>query len=355
MSANTLCCSLCNQSFDEEQATAWESAQICPICHEKLTRRISSFSSVSTDPQTLPTSETTTSDSPDPKPPSTSLGPTAAFLLFVVPLVVIVLVIQKASDSPQDSLATAEARVFDRLDDNTPIAFVPKAPHENPLDIPPSVPPDVDDSPPPIRPKPKRTAPPPPFSYPLQKLPHSADRSLSLPDEPLSNTAKTHLQKGIEAWNEGRNDKALIGYTNSINSEPSVMAHYNRALYHTSMRNYSAAIADYETCLRVPASLHRGDALNNLAFLLATCSNPRFRNGHKALTLAEESYKYGENIDKWNFVGTLAAAHASVGDFDNALKFQERSWVLAPAKDRSKCYKTLLQYRRHEPLRLSSR
>jgi hypothetical protein len=187
MSANMLCCSLCNQSFDEEQATAWESVQICPTCHEKLTRSIPTFSSDPTEPepQASPTSDTTKSDSPDPadfgpfpgiehlklrcsecgapheldyveecqgcgetdvlqryctlhntavenraclecvrdnppdpKPPSTSLGPTAAFLVFVVPLVVIVLMIQKASDSPP---------VADRLVDSTASSFVSKA------------------------------------------------------------------------------------------------------------------------------------------------------------------------------------------------------------------------------------
>ena len=58
--------------------------------------------------------------------------------------------------------------------------------------------------------------------------------------------------------------------------------------------------------------------LNNLAWLLASCPNAAFRNGPEAVRLATracESTGYAKPL----LIGTLAAAQAEAGRFDDAI------------------------------------
>ena len=61
-------------------------------------------------------------------------------------------------------------------------------------------------------------------------------------------------------------------------------------------------------------------ALNGLAWVLATASNPQQRNGPQAVQLATQAVTLTESRDP-QFIGTLAAAHAAAGQFDQAMRF----------------------------------
>jgi len=66
------------------------------------------------------------------------------------------------------------------------------------------------------------------------------------------------------------------------------------------------------------------NALNNFAWILATDSDPQVRNGARAVELAERACI----LTGWNkplFLGTLAAAYAEAGRFDDAIKTAERA------------------------------
>jgi len=70
------------------------------------------------------------------------------------------------------------------------------------------------------------------------------------------------------------------------------------------------------------------DALNNLAWLLATCPDASVRNGARAVPLAEHACvltEYKQTI----YVGTLAAAYAEAGRFDDAIATAEKAVRLA--------------------------
>jgi tetratricopeptide (TPR) repeat protein len=81
------------------------------------------------------------------------------------------------------------------------------------------------------------------------------------------------------------------------------------------------AITQFEKALEIaPQSLV---ALNNLAWLFATSSNPSIRNGPKALLLAERAIKItGEDPF---YLHKLAAAYAATGNFPSALETAERA------------------------------
>ncbi len=70
---------------------------------------------------------------------------------------------------------------------------------------------------------------------------------------------------------------------------------------------------------KFPADRPVADAL---ARLLATSSNEESRDGPRALRLAEDNFAAGRVVD---YVETLAMAHAEVGDFAQAITWQQRA------------------------------
>jgi Flp pilus assembly protein TadD len=77
------------------------------------------------------------------------------------------------------------------------------------------------------------------------------------------------------------------------------------------------AIAHYRLAVKLQPDLAL--AMNNLAWLLATHPDSEIRNGAEAVQMAESAVrttKEGEPI----FLGTLAAAYAEAGRFDDAIK-----------------------------------
>lgn len=96
--------------------------------------------------------------------------------------------------------------------------------------------------------------------------------------------------------------------------------------------------------------------LNNLAWLLAAVSDARLRNGTEAVKLAERACAV-THYRRTLFVGTLAAAYAEAGRFEEAIATAERACKMAEAageRDLLKFNQRLLGYYRasqpyHEP------
>ncbi len=79
--------------------------------------------------------------------------------------------------------------------------------------------------------------------------------------------------------------------------------------------NIAGALENYEKA--VSANKDYPEALNNLAWMLATSSDPAIRNGSRAVDLAKhacEITQYQQAV----LIGTLAAAYAEAGRFDDA-------------------------------------
>jgi tetratricopeptide (TPR) repeat protein len=96
-----------------------------------------------------------------------------------------------------------------------------------------------------------------------------------------------------------------------------------------AMRGETAlAVSHYQSALQLRPDW--ADAMNNLAWLLATVKDPSIRDGKEAVRLAERAAKLTDHQQP-RILGTLAAAYAETGDFQRAIETAERARARATA------------------------
>jgi hypothetical protein len=94
--------------------------------------------------------------------------------------------------------------------------------------------------------------------------------------------------------------------------------------------------------------------MNNLAWTLATSPDANVRDGRQAIQLAERACALTD-FKQTIFVGTLAAAYAEAGRFDDAIATAQQACDLAAQSGKpdllKKNQKLLELYRAHKPYR----
>jgi cytochrome c-type biogenesis protein CcmH/NrfG len=113
---------------------------------------------------------------------------------------------------------------------------------------------------------------------------------------------------------------------------------------------YDKAISDYKEAIRLAPE--ESEAYNSLAWLLATCTEDRVRDGKKAVELATKACE----LTKWkdaDTVSTLAAAEAECGHFDEAVKWQKKALKIGfdDAEDTKAAREQLKLYEAGKPYR----
>jgi tetratricopeptide (TPR) repeat protein len=104
--------------------------------------------------------------------------------------------------------------------------------------------------------------------------------------------------------------------------------HQELSLRYSRMKMYREAItACREGLRRYPLDF---DLLNNLAWLLATNPDATLRNGNEAVLMAERACQL-TSYRKPIYIGTLAAAYAEAGRFDEAIVAGEKARQLCLA------------------------
>ena len=121
--------------------------------------------------------------------------------------------------------------------------------------------------------------------------------------------------------------------------------------YNSSRRgDYAGAITAYRLALQADPNLP--DALNNLAWLFTTCPEASLRNGPEAVRLAEKACELTHHR-MTGLVGTLAAAYAEAGRFDDAMATAQQACALASKAGEpdllKKNQELLVLYRAHQP------
>jgi tetratricopeptide (TPR) repeat protein len=145
-------------------------------------------------------------------------------------------------------------------------------------------------------------------------------------------------------------DKAISDFTEAIRIEPDAGSYVARGGAYEHKKDYPRAVSDYELALRLDAEDE--DALNSLAWVLATCPNDGVRNGPRAVELATKAC----NATDWqnaDFLDTLAAAHAEARNFNEAVQWQKKALEVgfAAKKDKKNAEARLRLYQAGKPYR----
>jgi twitching motility protein PilT len=96
------------------------------------------------------------------------------------------------------------------------------------------------------------------------------------------------------------------------------------------------------------------DALNNLAWIMATNENAKLRNGREAVKCAERAFQVSQGKDP-AILDTLAAAYAEVGEFPKAVAVARKAIDMANVLSRNELVsglkKQLALYEQNQPVR----
>jgi tetratricopeptide (TPR) repeat protein len=153
--------------------------------------------------------------------------------------------------------------------------------------------------------------------------------------------------RGIVWLEKKEYERAIRDYDEAIRLDPKdLFAYYNRGGAWEKQRKFAKAIADYSQVIRLDPTYSY--AHNARAWIWATCPDARFRNGKRAVESAKKAmqlYPHGGNKD------TLAAAYAELGNFEEAVRWQEAALADADFRNNEDFRRRLELYRNKKPYR----
>jgi len=194
---------------------------------------------------------------------------------------------------------------------------------------------------------------------------------------------EAHFNRGHTLQNLGRMEEAVAHYQEVLRIKPDFSGvHYKLGTALQALGSLEEALAQYQLVLRIKpdyaaahsrsgttlealgrfkeALSHHDDALryspenvaavNNLAWLLATCPLADVRDGKRALELAERLAEW-KGPGRFTFLDTLSAAHAEQGEFDQAIPWQRLAIDLAPNEQKEVLGSRLKLYQQGKPYR----
>ena len=143
------------------------------------------------------------------------------------------------------------------------------------------------------------------------------------------NDADIQRSIGSMLGGQGKLKEALPHLREAVRLEPNAETRlqYAGLLYQSG--DAREAISQYRQALSSAPNLL--EALNNLAWLLATTPDPSLRNGSEAVRAAERACRLTNNQSAIH-LGTLAAAYAEAGRFPDAVRTAELSIQIATAR-----------------------
>ncbi len=132
-------------------------------------------------------------------------------------------------------------------------------------------------------------------------------------------------------------DLAVDDLNKAIELNPDSNYYRERGSVYYLKKQYDLAIKEYIKAIRLNSY---PPAYHDLAWLLATCSDEKYRDGSKAVAFAEKAVGFGKRagyhiVLEPQVLNTLAAAYAEAGDFDTAVESQEKAIQLLKEEGRS--------------------
>jgi serine/threonine protein kinase/Flp pilus assembly protein TadD len=167
----------------------------------------------------------------------------------------------------------------------------------------------------------------------------------------LANRGAAHIKLN-------QHEQAIEDYSEAIQLVPKAATMWtNRGTAYRNLARYQEAIDDYDAAL----AIDEDDWLPriNLAWLLATADEEEYRDGKRALDLAQSTYDAGDfgSYGEARFLSILAAAHAEVGDFEKAIECCRKAIEMAKDDDEllSDLKKHLASYQASRPWRIGDK
>jgi Flp pilus assembly protein TadD len=148
----------------------------------------------------------------------------------------------------------------------------------------------------------------------------------ALKQQPFDPQTHEQFAEALEA--QGRWREALLHLQIALCFNPTVETRQRLAALLFQTGDFRQALAQFRRILA--AKPDDVEALNNLAWILATCPDDRLRDGTEAVRLAERACEL-TGYKQPGTEGTLAAAYAEAGRFPDAVSTAERAISLATA------------------------
>ncbi len=143
---------------------------------------------------------------------------------------------------------------------------------------------------------------------------------------------QTYALRALTWHKKGELDKAIDDLSVAILLDPNPALLRDRGHLWRSKGRLDKTIADWTTALRVDDKF--ADAYNALAWVHATCTDSKYRNGKKAVEYGTKACE----LTDWKFppfLDSLAAAYAETGDFAKAVAMQQNARDLVPEADKA--------------------
>ncbi len=143
----------------------------------------------------------------------------------------------------------------------------------------------------------------------------------AITDDPT--VADVHYNLGVLLAGRGHADEAIAEFRSAVKCKPEhASAHYNLAVCLQDQGKYAEALRHWATVAQLqPESV---DAVDDLAWRLATYPDASLRDGQRAIALAEQAIQLSKG-EAAKPLSTLAAAYAETGRFAEAVETAKRA------------------------------
>lgn len=136
--------------------------------------------------------------------------------------------------------------------------------------------------------------------------------------------------RGMARYYLNDNDAAIADYTFAIKKNPENADFFtSRGVAYFRIGDYGRAKKDLDTALKIKPD--DTNALNQKAWMMATCPDPKYRNGKEAVSLATQAINHKPAP---NYMDTLAAAYAETGKYKRAISTQRKVITMLTQEER---------------------
>jgi tetratricopeptide (TPR) repeat protein len=164
------------------------------------------------------------------------------------------------------------------------------------------------------------------------------DQAISL----NSNDAGFYNSRGHANYRLSRVRDAIRDYSQAVRIDPNDAAMLvNRGDAYRDQGAFGPAAADFREAIRLNPKL--GRAYLSAAWLMATCSDAKYRDPEKAVSAAEKALDLDGDKD-YRYLDTLAAAQANAGQFDLAKATIAKALAAVPKSESTRVQQRLRLY-----------